>query len=69
MKKLLLIAIFIIANCTVSAQTSLNPKRIDGYNFSSTFIDKDYLNNNFLRGCNIQQIKKVNKLPCSLSIN
>lgn len=52
MKKITILAIILLASGYAYAQNSLNPNVINGFNFSSTFIDKDYFKNNFLRGWN-----------------
>lgn len=66
---LILVALTITATAMFS-QNSLNPKKISGYNFSSTFIDKDYFKHNFIRGYNWAASSSTTKnLDFALGIN
>lgn len=70
MKKIIFLVIIIMASSYAFTQNNLNPKKIDGYNFSSTFIDKDYFKNNFIRGYNWASSNSFTKnLDLALSIN
>lgn len=53
MKKIIILLSFLtITAISIFAQNSLNNSKLDGFNFSSTFIDKNYSQNHFLRGLN-----------------